>query len=1564
MTLSGEQLEKLTALCAGSASADAVANWILSHGTLALSNDDSLGIPELVIRRFQEAYEQQLDAELLSHLAKLLKESSVNQDSHVVISELDPSNEDPHNITSFLADGGIGRVWLARDQQVQREVVLKQLLPAHKENKEAQNRFIHEAQVTGNLQHPNIVPVYSMNWDTEQSPFYTMKYIRGETLADHIRRFHQPQQSEHRLEQSTFLLNCFISVCQALAYAHDQHYIHRDLKPENIAIGEFGEVTVLDWGLAQSLDADDSTSSGSSGVLGTPNYMPPEQASRDAGPTGIHSDIYSLGAILFEILCGVPPRDPKKQQAGLHSLLDSISAGDIPSAVDHTDKTLRGLAHIADKCLQTKPQDRYVSVTALLDDISHWRHDLPIVANPDSTLQMVTRKFRRNRRGLLASAVLIPTAMITLVVFLTNYKLESTNLSIAKRTEVSKQQEYLATKDSLEEAIRMAYEAKQEAVRNTALAKENTVLAAHNEQAYLLEKQRADDARISADNARKRADESTEKVRKSKANKDAAKSVADDNRKTSEALNKQLQQQVVAGFTQNASNAKSQGSFQQALAWQAQAIAFATASEMSDYQLSAYLTNYASIRSHIPALHAIEHTGEVRAFYRVHPAGNTVYTITQDGPTYRLTKYALTTLKAQWTHSSEDLLLRLAVSNNETLAVCARRTMAGKNLIDLFDPADGTVLNSAELPQGNINSLHIAGSNLLVTFENRIVGYELKSLEPVFETPLIQPGVTESACSADGRLLITFQGPFDVRIWDTTEGLLLSPPIRTAQAVIGYDFPIGSNRISLIFQNGSRKILNTANFSATSVAKGKLPLTKSEQITHVATHSHQLLTVYGTSHGRLMLSNASGSLFVAPIVFSKPVTKVQFSSDQRFLLIQTDKHFISLYDISKRELIYRELNHAGEILNSALSADNRFLMVAQTSGELRLWDLANSASQIQPVDTTQAYQHTQICSGNLLALTNNGQVQLRAITAPYVMLAHAQIDTNFDQTTTIITTDSGFYILSAKELHYFSTTNKQLIHTNHPIYAPVTSFSVSPGSNRLAIAHSDRTLSLHDGRDPLEFNRIDILKTTYRDLAWYSDDILIGLVDQSDPSGSTLEFIDMDLQERKDVLSLTYADPLLQYTQDGSPLLVRRSGELYTFEPDFALQQLPAVPTPLFSDTPLLGDFIIGNTGSAYLVSRNLPQRLDTQYPTNLSNTTTTGLVGFYSDDGFQLVDSTTGDSQSSHWRLPNNVRALHLFMKDNVVALFTASNEGLFRLELSDTSTSASDITTESLALSSFFVEEDVSLSRDPQAVSTAAHQYSVSHEASIDGKLSWLRNNSRRIQEDTWRPYLEQTTQYYEKHRGISTQLATQFLDELVLAQIGSRDYRDAHRSLIDGYQYTRQLRHLYQATILAAWLDDSTLYSESVAHIANRADLTKPQEFVYTATAVGLLSHQEDVNNVHEIYNQLKTRPTTNPILCRSILLTSLRQNDQETQRRVLKQLLSRTTPLPIRYFALATSLLQSDSHSTIATRLKNIRHIAALLPEINEGNPGKNWTERCLLDIAIDQLEDHLKGVPQE
>jgi serine/threonine-protein kinase len=326
------------------------------------------------------------------------------------------------------ARGGLGTVFVALDTELHREVALKQILDSHADDPVSRQRFLLEAEVTGGLEHPGIVPVYGLGTYEGGRPFYAMRFIRGDSLKEAIDRFHADEATKNdpgrRSLELRKLLRRFLDVCNAIDYAHSRGVLHRDIKPGNVIVGRHGETLVVDWGLAKATGLADpgagertlrpSSASGSAetlsgSALGTPAYMSPEQAQGDLEHLGPRSDVYSLGATLYCLLTGEPPFT-----GDAVDVIPRVQRGDFrpPRAVDPAiDPALEGICL---KAMALKPQDRYGSCRALAEDVERWMADEPVSAWREPLARQAGRWARRNRTAVAAAAVAVVAGAVGL----------------------------------------------------------------------------------------------------------------------------------------------------------------------------------------------------------------------------------------------------------------------------------------------------------------------------------------------------------------------------------------------------------------------------------------------------------------------------------------------------------------------------------------------------------------------------------------------------------------------------------------------------------------------------------------------------------------------------------------------------------------------------------------------------------------------------------------------------------------------------------------------------------------------------------------------------------------------------------------------------------------------------------------------------------------------------------------------------------------------------------------------------------------------------------------------
>jgi serine/threonine-protein kinase len=285
--------------------------------------------------------------------------------------DLSLTKESRYALREELGKGGMGLVLLARDNVLRRDIALKTLLPSLQEDESAQQRLSLEAQVTGHLEHPSIVPIYDLGNLGDGQPYYTMRVAREESLEQIIGRMRDGADSGYSLTQLVSILR---QVALAIQYAHDHGVIHRDLKPENVLVGSYGEVFVIDWGVAKVVNADigefsmvEEGDSEDGKLVGTPHYMSPEQAQGLNDELDERSDVYSLGAILYELLT----LDTIHKANSVLSLLFKVAQESIETPSERAPERdiPAELEEICLKSLSKDPDDRYRSSEAFADDL-------------------------------------------------------------------------------------------------------------------------------------------------------------------------------------------------------------------------------------------------------------------------------------------------------------------------------------------------------------------------------------------------------------------------------------------------------------------------------------------------------------------------------------------------------------------------------------------------------------------------------------------------------------------------------------------------------------------------------------------------------------------------------------------------------------------------------------------------------------------------------------------------------------------------------------------------------------------------------------------------------------------------------------------------------------------------------------------------------------------------------------------------------------------------------------------------------------------------------------------
>lgn len=352
--------------------------------------------------------------------------------------------EQKYCLLKNVGAGGMGCIDLIKDNLSLRKVVKKTLAEHLNDDPESIIRFIDEAQLTAQLQHPNIIPVYELAV-TENDFFYTMKEVEGESLGDVLLKLSNKNEEYLQKYNLITLLEVFIKVCNAMEYACSKMVLHRDLKPENIMIGNYGEVLLIDWGLAKILGTQDepvNTTSINSfrhknnlnltdakGCIGTPLFMPPERLMKVSDERG---EVYSLGAVLYNILNLKAPSVGEN----LEEILKNKLYGVLPefnSSIPHSPNSEipQQLIKITEKAIAATPEERYSSVKEFREDIERWLNGFPTIHEENNLSLQLALFYRRHRKDL--NLALCCILLLVLLAGYLTFELKS-NIATTKQT--------------------------------------------------------------------------------------------------------------------------------------------------------------------------------------------------------------------------------------------------------------------------------------------------------------------------------------------------------------------------------------------------------------------------------------------------------------------------------------------------------------------------------------------------------------------------------------------------------------------------------------------------------------------------------------------------------------------------------------------------------------------------------------------------------------------------------------------------------------------------------------------------------------------------------------------------------------------------------------------------------------------------------------------------------------------------------------------------------------------------------------------------------------------------
>jgi WD40 repeat protein/tRNA A-37 threonylcarbamoyl transferase component Bud32 len=860
----------------------------------------------------------------------------------------------------FHAQGNLGEVHIAQDDELNRSVALKRIQERYANDAESRRRFLREAEVTGRLEHPGVVPVYGLGQGDDGRPCYAMRFIQGESLKEAIERFHAAEKpgrdpGERRLALRQ-LLTSFVTVCKTMAYAHSRGIIHRDLKPANIMLGKYGETLVVDWGLARAFERDETARSqgeasltpslaGAAGetqvgkMVGTPAYASPEQAAGLWDVVGPTSDIFSLGATLYNLLTNQIPYDG----SGVLEIIAQASAGEVIPPRQRKKDVPRALEAICLKAMAHKRTERYGTALELAADVEDWLADEPVRAHRESVVERLGRLGRRHRAAAVAGGALgLAVVAVALALVLAN----------ARNAADNARQHEQAARQIAEEKSELADQAQKAEEAQRQLAEERATYLRVANGVPLLDQGDYFGALLwfAKALAEERRGPEYEEMHRSR----LGMVLAQCPRLTQ--VWRHGDRVYFAAFSPDGRRVVT-ASGEAAQVWDtATGVAVTAPLKLNGYILDATFrlgacrvigaqlegTRVWDMATGQPVTPPLKHDGQVLASFS--PDGRRFVTASLNDPARVWSAATGQPITPPLKH--KDAVRHACFSPDSRRIATASLDHTAR----VWDAATGQPITPPLKHDASVDHASFSpdGRRIVTTSSDRTARvWDAVSGQPV--TPPLEHNkpVNHAAFSPDGRRVVTASRDGTARVWGAASGRPLTPPLKHDDPVYEASFSPDGRRIVTASQDGTARVWEAANGQPVTP-----PLKHNAEVVHASFSPDGRRVVTASEDGSARVwDTAGGQPVIHPLEHSGDILRASFiSPDGRRVLTATEKG-ARIWDTASRLPVTHHLKYRGNRLDASFNLDGRRVVIACSEQTVQVWDTTNGQPVSPPLKT-------------------------------------------------------------------------------------------------------------------------------------------------------------------------------------------------------------------------------------------------------------------------------------------------------------------------------------------------------------------------------------------------------------------------------------------------------------------------------------------------------------------------------------------------------------------------------------------------------------------------------------